>query len=99
MVQELFMTSKELDIYKKLNTVKQQRDYEKYCILKKIRELKQQLEKYKEDVEQVELFNMSREDYQAKKQLCIDIILKLRKLEERLKYIENEEKLEKGFYL
>lgn len=39
------------------------------------------LEKYKEDVEQVELFGMERDDYEEKKKICAEIILELRELE------------------
>ena len=46
-----------------------------------IRNLKRTLEKYKEDVEQVELFGMTREDYAQKKQACADIVVRLRQLE------------------
>lgn len=48
-------------------------------------ELKELLQKYKEDVEQVELFGMERSDYAEKKQSCADIILQLRQLEASLK--------------
>lgn len=50
-----------------------------------IQELKQQLQKYKEDVEQVELFSMERDDYEDKKELCKNIILELRELEKELR--------------
>ena len=43
--------------------------------------LKIQLERYKEDVEQVELFDMERDDYEQKKQLCKSLIIKIRGLE------------------
>lgn len=46
-----------------------------------IQELKKTLVKYKEDVEQVELFGMQRDDYEEKKQECVNIILRLRELE------------------
>lgn len=46
--------------------------------------LKQELEKYKEDVEQVELFGMDRDDYEQKKSRCAEIIIELRKLEKEL---------------
>lgn len=49
----------------------------------RIIELKEQIAKYKEDVEQVELFGMERSDYEEKKQLCKDIILELRELESK----------------
>lgn len=51
---------------------------------------KQLLQKYKEDVEQVELFGMQRDDYEEKKELCKSIILQLRELEEQLKDSENK---------
>jgi hypothetical protein len=54
-------------------------------ILETITSLKQELEKYKEDVEQVELFGMERADYEQKKTLCAEIILELRELEQKLK--------------
>ena len=47
--------------------------------------LKQELEKIKEDVEQVELFGMERSDYTQKKTRCVEIIERLRVLEQRLK--------------
>ena len=42
---------------------------------------KQLLQKYKEDVEQVELFGMERADYEEKKQQCANMIVRLRELE------------------
>ena len=51
----------------------------------KIRILKSELAKYKEDVEQVELFGMERYDYEEKKKRCADIILELRILEKEVK--------------
>lgn len=47
----------------------------------RIAELKTLLQKYKEDVEQVELFGMERSDYEEKKKLCADFIIELRELE------------------
>lgn len=46
-----------------------------------IGKLKQELEKWKEDVEQVELFGMERVDYEQKKTRCAEIIIQLRELE------------------
>lgn len=46
-----------------------------------IKEKKQLLSKYKEDVEQVELFGMVRSDYEEKKKLCEKLVLELRELE------------------
>lgn len=51
----------------------------------RINELKHQILKYKEDVEQVELFGMQRDDYEEKKEMCKNIILELRELEAQLK--------------
>lgn len=46
-------------------------------------ELKQEIIKIKEDVEQVELFGMDRDDYQDKKERCVEIIQRLRLLENK----------------
>ena len=51
----------------------------------KIIRLKAELNKYKEDVEQVELFDMERADYQEKKARCAEIILELRQLESEVR--------------
>ena len=56
----------------------------KVAILFEIAEKKQILEKYKEDVEQVELFGMKRDDYEEKKKACVELILELRELEKQL---------------
>ena len=60
--------------YSKINTIEN-----------RILILKRELEKYKEDVEQVELFGMERADYEEKKTKCAEIILELRVLEKQLK--------------
>lgn len=52
--------------------------------ISKIAKIKKDLEKFKEDVEQVELFSMTREDYAEKKELCKNMILQLRELERSL---------------
>lgn len=52
--------------------------------LLQIDELKERLIRYKYDIEQVELFDMQRDDYEQKKQMCRDIILQLRELEKQL---------------
>lgn len=54
---------------------------EKELAEQEIFELKQKIEKYKEDVEQVELFGMERVDYEEKKKTCAEIIVRLRELE------------------
>jgi hypothetical protein len=64
---------------------------ETWEIINKINSLKRELEKYKQDVEQVELFSMERTDYAIKKARCVEIILELRQLEKELK-----EKLKNG---
>ena len=48
--------------------------------LKKIAELKLELVPIKEDVEQVELFGMVRDDYEEKKQRCAEIVNEIRTL-------------------
>ena len=48
---------------------------------RQIADIKVMLEKYKEDVEQVELFGMERADYADKKEQCRTMILRLRELE------------------
>lgn len=50
-----------------------------------ILQIKEKLAKYKEDVEQVELFGMERTDYEEKKQLCANMIVRLRELEKIVK--------------
>lgn len=62
---------------------------ERYNKTMRINELKVVLQKYKEDVEQVELFGMQRDDYEQKKEKCKNIILELRQLEKQLKEQEN----------
>lgn len=54
-------------------------------IPQQIAQLKAELNKYKEDVEQVELFGMERADYQEKKARCAEIIIELRKLESEVR--------------
>lgn len=58
---------------------------EQETISQEIATLKVTLAKYKEDVEQVELFGMERTDYEQKKTSCRQIILQLRELESRLR--------------
>lgn len=43
------------------------------------------LNKYREDVEQVDLFGMQRDDYEEKKVLCAQLVRELRKLEKEMK--------------
>lgn len=54
-------------------------------LISEINNKKLLLEKYKEDVEQVELFGLIREDFESKKALCANLILELRELESKLK--------------
>lgn len=58
---------------------------ESQLVLAEISQKKEMLEKYKEDVEQVELFGMERADYESKKKICADIVIELRELEKQLK--------------
>ena len=48
---------------------------------KTIREKKALLNKYREDVEQVDLFGMVRNDYSEKKELCKQLVYELREME------------------
>jgi hypothetical protein len=50
-------------------------------LAKTIREKQSLLNKYREDVEQVDLFGMEREDYAEKKELCKQLVYELRELE------------------
>ena len=50
-------------------------------LAKTIREKKALLNKYREDVEQVDLFGMVRNDYSEKKELCKRLVYELRELE------------------
>lgn len=52
---------------------------------KLIQEKKKLLEKYKYDIQQVDLFGMERTDYEEKKSLCVQLVLELRELENSLK--------------
>lgn len=52
--------------------------------------LKQELIKIKEDVEQVELFDIERQDYKQKKARCQEIIARLHELEDRLRNLSKE---------
>ena len=58
--------------------ISQKTDFE---ALNEIEALKAMLRKYKEDVEQVELFGMQRDDLEYKKGQCASIIERLRELE------------------
>ena len=49
--------------------------------LKLISDKKALLIKYREDVEQVDLFGMQRDDYAEKKALCAQLVIELRELE------------------
>lgn len=62
-----------------------ERDARIYQLEHNIRALKQELNKFKEDVEQVELFGMERADYVQKKARCAEIIIELRKLEREVR--------------
>lgn len=57
-----------------------------------INALKEEIVKTKEDVEQVILFGMERPDFEQKKQRSVEIILRLRVLEQRLKELSKEGK-------
>lgn len=61
------------------------KDYSKSQIEQEIATLKNEIARIKEDVEQVELFGMEREDFETKKQRCAEIVLRLRVLEAQLR--------------
>ena len=54
-------------------------------LAKTIQEKKVLLNKYREDVEQVDLFGMERADYAEKKELCKQLVYELRELEASFK--------------
>ena len=54
-------------------------------LAKTIREKKSLLNKYREDVEQVDLFGMERADYEEKKEICKQLVYELREIEALLK--------------
>lgn len=54
-------------------------------LAKTIREKKALLNKYREDVEQVDLFGIVRDDYAEKKELCKQLVYELRELEASFK--------------
>ena len=58
---------------------------ERMVLTSEIATKKSKLQKFKEDVEQVELFGMERADYEEKKAQCVQIIEELRALENQLK--------------
>ena len=54
------------------------------ALLSQIATKKAMLVKYREDVEQVDLFGMERADYAEKKKLCKQLVEELRELEKKL---------------
>ena len=54
-------------------------------LISQIKNKKELLQKYKEDVEQVDLFGMERDNYEEKKELCKNLVLELRELEKELR--------------
>ena len=65
--------------------------YKEEQIYQEIYNLKDELQKAKEDVEQVELFGMERSDYTQKKARCVEIIQRLRVLKARLEELKEGE--------
>lgn len=63
-----------------LKALEQQREA-KEKTFRLIQQKKVLLNKYREDVEQVDLFGMEREDYEEKKELCKQLVYELRELE------------------
>lgn len=58
--------------------------YQKEQVMREIASLKQELQYTKEDVEQITLFGMQRDDYEQKKARCVEIIERLRVLEKQI---------------
>lgn len=69
---------------------RQRFELDRHSLKQEIRKKKALLNKYKEDVEQVELFGMYRDDYMEKRNACTDLILNLRELEKELSRMENK---------
>ena len=63
-----------------LKALEQQREA-KEKTFRLIQQKKVLLNKYKEDIEQVDLFGMVRDDYAEKKELCAQLVYELRELE------------------
>lgn len=70
-------------IVSKLNESKVAR-VARQALLSQIATKKALLNKYREDVEQVDLFGMERADYAEKKKLCKQLVEELRELEKKL---------------
>lgn len=70
-------------VVSKLDTDKVAR-IERETLLDVIAKKKALLNKYREDVEQVDLFGMERKDYYTKKTLCKQLVEELRELEKQL---------------
>lgn len=73
------MTAEEAEYIKASEPTAEQKA--KAELAKTIREKKALLNKYREDVEQVDLFGMERADYAEKKELCKQLVYELRELE------------------
>ena len=65
-----------------LKALEQQREA-KEKTFRLIQQKKVLLNKYKEDIEQVDLFGMVRDDYAEKKELCAQLVYELRELESK----------------
>ena len=63
----------------------QKKNLQNWLNRKFIAEKKAILVKYREDVEQVSLFGMEREDFEEKKEACKALVEKLRVLEKEVK--------------
>lgn len=63
-----------------LKALEQQREAKEKTFML-IQQKKALLNKYKEDIEQVDLFGMVRDDYAEKKELCAQLVYELRELE------------------
>lgn len=73
----------------KLKSQTKTKEFEEHVVreqkIKEIQNLKLQIIKFKEDVEQAMLFGMERDDLLEKKEKCKNIVLELKKLENELK--------------
>ena len=72
-----------------LETLEQQKEA-KEKTFRLIQQKKALLNKYREDVEQVDLFGMVRDDYEEKKELCKQLVYELRELEKN-QLLENND--------
>ena len=78
------ITEEELNLLSNKRYESTEEQKAKMELVRTIREKKALLNKYREDVEQVDLFGMVRDDYSEKKELCKQLVYELRELEAQL---------------